>query len=321
MPLTEEDLMHVPGLLSRWALLPGGVRAHYVTAGETGPAVVLLHGGIAGSSGLAGWRSVAGFLGANGFRVYCPDLPGFGLTVDAADFYRAGPVGHRDFVHDFADALVLDRFHLGGNSMGCAVAAYFLVTHPHRVTSFALVAGSVGDLVADPPVPTANGRARTRRFDGTAASMREMLTSIVLDPATISDDLVEMRTRHALRNEAAYRRHQQAPRDATTAVALATKGRLDRLGIPGIYVYGRQDRLISAEDRGYAQEDALPGVQFFYPDRCGHQAQTDRPDVVGPLLLELFRDGVVSGPTAESAGVSDRRPVNPDLVAAAKEHP
>ena len=54
--LTEEGAILVPGVLSRYATLRNGVRAHYWTTGETGPSVLLLHGGIAGSSGLAGWR-------------------------------------------------------------------------------------------------------------------------------------------------------------------------------------------------------------------------------------------------------------------------
>lgn len=56
-------------------------------------------------------------------------------------------------------------------------------------------------------------------------------------------------------------------------------------------------------------------LQVFYPEDCGHQAQTDRPDLVNPVLLEFFRDGIVSAPTA--AGVSDRRDPLPDRVAQA----
>ena len=69
MSRTEEGLVAVPGLLSRWVRLGNGALAHYMTSGETGPAVILLHGGIQGSSGAAGWRFMAPFLGQNGFRV------------------------------------------------------------------------------------------------------------------------------------------------------------------------------------------------------------------------------------------------------------
>src|SRR2546430_5285351 len=84
--LTEEDIIHIPDLHSRWVRLANGAKAHYVTSGDTGPAIILLHGGIVGSSGTAGWRFMAPFLGANGFRVYAPDRPGFGLADTRPDY-------------------------------------------------------------------------------------------------------------------------------------------------------------------------------------------------------------------------------------------
>src|ERR1700761_7053245 len=109
--LTEENIIHIPGLYSRWVRLANGARAHYVTSGDTGPAVVLLHGGLPGSSGTAGWRFMAPFLGSRGFRVYCPDQPGFGLADARPDYWPVGPHSHVEFVHEFANALCLDRFH------------------------------------------------------------------------------------------------------------------------------------------------------------------------------------------------------------------
>ena len=37
MGMTEEGIVHIPGLSSQWVRLPNGARAHYVTAGDTGP--------------------------------------------------------------------------------------------------------------------------------------------------------------------------------------------------------------------------------------------------------------------------------------------
>ena len=75
MALNSEGLLTVPGILSRYVRLENGARAHYMTAGETGPAVILIHGGLAGSSGLAGWRLMMPFLAQNGFRVFCSGPP------------------------------------------------------------------------------------------------------------------------------------------------------------------------------------------------------------------------------------------------------
>src|SRR5690348_12881818 len=62
MALTHEGLLSIPGLHSRYVRLASGARAHYMTAGQDGPNVILLHGGIPGSSGTAGWRFMAPFL-------------------------------------------------------------------------------------------------------------------------------------------------------------------------------------------------------------------------------------------------------------------
>src|SRR5688500_9957031 len=117
--LTEEKIIHIPGLLSRWVRLADGSRAHYVTSGETGPPIILLHGGIQGSSGTAGWRFMAPFLGANGFRVYAPDQPAYGLSDTRPEYHPTrGYKSYVDFIDMLADALCLDKFHIGGNSFG-----------------------------------------------------------------------------------------------------------------------------------------------------------------------------------------------------------
>jgi pimeloyl-ACP methyl ester carboxylesterase len=185
--LTEENLVFVPGLYSRWVVLANGAKAHYVTAGETGPAVILCHGGIDGSSGTAGFRHMAPFLGANGFRVFCPDQPGFGLAdTSRPEYMWKSYKEHSDFIKMFADALCLDKFHIAGNSMGCVTSLNTLLAHPDRILSVAFIAGTMGDLV-DARVGPTEGRFSPRRdapidvlggFDGSDESMRVLLESI-----------------------------------------------------------------------------------------------------------------------------------------------
>jgi pimeloyl-ACP methyl ester carboxylesterase len=328
VPLTEEGIIDVPGMLSRWVRLSTGAKAHYVTSGESGPAVVLLHGGIIGSSGTAGWRFMAPFLGANGFRVYCPDMPSFGLTEDPEDAYAFGEGGHADFVHDFVNAVCVDKFHISGNSMGCSNTVNYVTAHPERILSYALIAGGIGDIVpmgqmmaADPRPPDA--RPNIQQFDGTPESMRRMMEAIIYRPGAISEDLIAMRTSAANHHRDSYTKRMQmmmaengpgGTPDTNKAARMSTMGRFDKMTIPGIYLYGRQDVLISHE-AGYLQEDKLPNVQFFYPDETGHQGQTDQPDLFNQVFLEFFRDGKVSWDTAQAAGISERRPPIADLVA------
>ena len=321
MALTEEGLVEVEGMESRWVRLASGAKAHYMTSGVTGPAVVLLHGGLPGSSGTAGWRFMAPFLGANGFRVYCPDMPGFGLSDVHEEFWPEGLHSHVDFIHEFTTALALDKFHISGNSMGCINSTNYVVAHPERVLSFALIAGDIGDVVPEGLKPPS--KVALTAYDGTKEGMRSMMSAIIFRGEAVSDDLVDMRF-------AAAQRHMQSQaqlwpsileyaciqpwRDQNMAARLATKGRLDKLTIPGIYLYGTEDVLTPVE-WGFEQEKVLPNVQFFYPEECGHQGQTDRPEVFNPVFLEFFRDGQVSRQTADAAGVSKHRPELPSLVA------
>lgn len=320
MTLTEEGLVDVPGMASRWIRLAGGAKAHYMTSGTTGPAVVLLHGGLPGSSGTAGWRFMAPFLGENGFRVYCPDMPAFGLSDTAREYWPAGVHSHVDFIQEFVTALGLDKFHLAGNSMGCMNTTNYVVAHPERVLSFVLIAGDVGDVVPAGKKPPA--KVELTHYDGTREGMRRMMSAIIYRTEAVSDDVIEMRyqagQRHFEAHKAFFPSILQYSRtipwkDPNIAARLSTKGRLDKLTIPGIYLYGMDDVLTPVE-WGYEQERALPNVQFFYPEECGHQGQTDRPDLFNPVFLEFFRDGTVSRRTADAAGVSKHRPENPDLV-------
>ncbi|WP_216892857.1 alpha/beta fold hydrolase [Nocardia alni] len=318
MSLTDENLIDVPGLASRWVRLADGSRAHYMTAGDTGPSVVLLHGGLPGSSGLAGWRFMAPYLAERGFRVYCPDMPAFGLSDVRREYWPKGMESFVEFIGQFADALCLDRFHLAGNSMGCMNTVNYMLSRPDRVISFALIAGDVGDVVPEDVAPP-KGQFHMTAYDGTRDGMRSMMEAIIHRKTAVSDDLVEMRYRSASERLEAHAqfwptllqyRHIVPWADENRAARLATAGRLDRINIPGIYLYGRQDILTPVE-WGYVQEDHLPNVQFFYPDDCGHQGQTDRPDIFNPIFAEFFGTGTVSGVLADKAGVSDRRPELP----------
>lgn len=323
MSLTEEGIIEVPGMSSQWVRLGGGAKAHYMFAGETGPAVVLLHGGLPGSSGSAGWRYIAANLAENGFRVYCPDMPAFGLSDTAEEYWPSGLHDHTDFIHEFVTAVGLDKFHLSGNSMGCMNTVSYVTAHPERVLSYVLIAGDIGDIMDGVEKP--KGNLDLSFYDGSKDGMRKMMSSIIYRPEAISEDLVEMRYLAATRHQEAYARH--LPRvhmfagfrewdDENLRARMSTKGRFDVMTVPGIYLYGRQDALVPVE-WGYLQEERLPNVQFFYPDECGHQGQTDRPDLFNPVYLEFFRDGQVSRATADAAGVSTRRPEIKELVAQA----
>ena len=318
MALTGEGLMQVPGVRSGWVQLRSGANAHYSAAGDSGPALILLHGGIPGSSGMAGWRFMLPFLGERGLRVFAPDRPGFGLADTRPEHWPTrGWMSWADFVGELADALCLDEFFLAGNSNGAQCAAYYVVNHPERVPRFALIAtgGFSSSLGIDPSLLKRG--MRIPPFEGTKESMGAAMQSIIYRKEAISDQLLEMRTRSALAQAdsfaAAGAWNRQAAEEPNLKQLINLKGRLDVLTTPAIYLFGKQDVLNPVEN-AYLQEDVLPNIQLFYPEECGHQGQTDQPEMFNRVFLEFFRDGRVSRKTADWAGVSKRRPEIPTLV-------
>jgi len=318
MSLDSEGLIEVPGVTSHYVRLSDGSKAHFSTAGHDGPAIILCHGGLPGSSGIT-FRYALPFLGANGFRVYAPDFPGFGYAdTSRPEYYRGGPGSpvHIDFLQRFADALCLDQFSITGNSMGCGNTLQYVLAHPERVKNFVLLAGTVGDIATrnHGVVSSMDVRALNQStFDGSEACMRTVMTGLVQDPASIPDDVVKMRTAAATRQKESYTNQFRTPADPRSQARTTSVNRIDRINIPAVYAWGIDDRM-SPVQSGFSDEDAVKNIQFFYPEGAGHALHNDIPEVVNNFLLEFFRDNKVSWKTAEAMGVSRRRAIDPTYV-------
>lgn len=292
--------------------LANGAIAHYATAGEGDDVVVLLHGGLPGSSGHAGWRLMLTALAEQGFRVLAPDRPGFG-AADTREQFRPvqGIKSWEEFVHDFVQALGITRFFLAGNSQGAQIAAHYAVNHFERLRGVAYIAtAGLSTSLRIPPEELLAG-SLPPRFTGDEASMRATLEHIVRRKEHLTDAVIAQRTAAANVQADAYRAGMDAvsrgAEDPNFAQWIDISLRLPRLTVPMIYLHGQQD-VLSPLANAYLQERVLENVQFFYPDDCGHQGQTDQPEMFTQVLVEFFRDGRVTESTAEWAGVSANRP-------------
>jgi 2-hydroxy-6-oxonona-2,4-dienedioate hydrolase len=317
--LTEEGLIYIPGIFSRWATLRSGARAHYVTAGETGPSVVLLHGGIHGSSGLAGWNMMIPFLAQNGFRVYAPDRPGFGLCdIRPEHWMEKGVRDQVRFLNEFVEAVGLeDQFFLGGNSQGAQMGSSYAVEYPDKVKRMILIASPAFHA----RIGLGNGMGRGDNsplpFDGTEKWMRDSMERIIMNKAVIMDELITMRTNMANRDLQCFTAGREYGQyeigDPNLLQAIDFRGRLDTITVPTSFLWGKDD-VLAPVAMGYELEDVLTNMQFFFPNECGHQGQTDQPEMLNRVFLEFFRDGVVSRKAADWAGVSTRRAEKPHLI-------
>jgi len=109
----------------------------YSVAGH-GPAIILLHGIYAGASSFE-FRRVFDSLSTH-FRVFAPDLPGFGLSVREPRMYH--PDLYVDFIHDFTRQVAGGTDHpimLVASSLTCAFAIEAAADRPHLFDRIVLI--------------------------------------------------------------------------------------------------------------------------------------------------------------------------------------
>ena len=136
-PDTDADEMRAKygGEPSQFVEIGGGVTVHLRDEGpRDGIPIILLHGS---NADLQTWQPWVDRL-KDTYRVIRFDQIGHGLTGPNT----AGDHSTASFVEDIgevADALKLDRFILGGNSMGGGHTVAYAIEHPERLMGIVLV--------------------------------------------------------------------------------------------------------------------------------------------------------------------------------------
>jgi 2-hydroxy-6-oxonona-2,4-dienedioate hydrolase len=112
------------------------------------PVIVLVHGlVVSGRYLLPTAQRLAPF-----YRVYVPDLPGFGNTVKPHHVLNLDELS--DALHAWMQAIGLKQAVLLGNSLGCQTIAHFAVRHPEAIQQAILVG----------PTTDPQGRAFQQQF-------------------------------------------------------------------------------------------------------------------------------------------------------------
>lgn len=275
-------------------VMANGVRTHYWESGNGGPTVIALHGGGAGSSGMAGMGPLLERLGGDA-RVIAPDsVGGFGLT----DPYAPVPYGLMSRVQhlaDFMDALCLDKVSMVGNSQGAWTGAQYAILHPDRVEKMVLISSlTIANSLNIPQRPTEALKA-LNDYDGTREGMRRILQALIIDPKRITDKLIDDRQAAATRPGAleafkAFGRGTAALRqnalfalqnDMTRSLPVMVKT------IPTIFIWGDSDTFALPET-GKKIGEFVPEAKFHWVPGAGHQVQTDKPDEAAAIIREFF---------------------------------
>ncbi len=183
------------GSQSRFVTLADGAQVHVRDSGGDGTPMILLHGS---NSSLHTWEPLKAALGS-GYRIVTLDLPGHGLT-GATPTHRYDTAEMVATVDGVAEALGLERFILGGNSMGGGVSWNYALAHPDKVRALLLLDAGGMPLRDGEAKPKSNigfriMRSSFGRWLGGQITPRfliaQSLEGSVADPARIDDATVD----------------------------------------------------------------------------------------------------------------------------------
>lgn len=241
-----------------------GLDIHYAVEGE-GPPLVLLHA--ATSSATEDWAAQRPVL-RNQFRLYLPDARGHASTRWDSDEGWSHAMLHDDVVA-FADALGLERFHLGGLSMGAGTALAVAVTHPERVISAVVTAV------------------------GVKKEPRSSVARRLMDPDRIEREDPSWASRLARRHDrvqgpGAWKKLMAAIRDDIVVQRMPSPEELRRARLPILLAYGDRDPWVPLE-QAVALRRQLPDARLFVAPGVGHVVATERPSAFNTVALQFLR--------------------------------
>ena len=242
---------------------------------------------------------------ARSHRVIALDLPGFGHSPLPA--WRVSIQGYARLVHNFCDALGVGDCAIVGNSMGGFISAEAAAAEPERFEKLVLVsaAGVSSARLRRQPAET------LARMAAGAAPLLLRLQKRGMRRARLRWVTFKGLFQHPeqLRRELLLEEfHNSAGRPGLLPAVQGLVGyeildRLDRVEVPTLIVWGRNDRVVPPQD-AVAYGSRLRNSSTVIFDDTGHLPQLERP-VRFNRVLETF---LAAQPAAVS---SSPRPLRP----------
>jgi pimeloyl-ACP methyl ester carboxylesterase len=271
---------------SQFLTMDNGARVHFRDEGNpTGKAVVLVHGS---NASLHTWEPWVAILGQS-YRVITLDLPAHGLTgaVPDQDYSSRAQLNTLDALVQY---LALERFTLGGNSMGGGVTWRYTLEHPQRIDAMILIDSSglpqFRRKIQQQRDPQAEQKEAPLFFTLMSKAWFRTLAKYI-DPywmakqgvessynhsPVVTDQLIDRYYELALREgsrEATLSRFS-APRPAAAAV----DGSL--FSMPSLIMWGREDSVIPVEVANMFAEELDQSELIIYDD-VGHIPMEEIP--------------------------------------------
>lgn len=280
---------------SQFVDIGGGVKVHLRDEGpKDAPAIVLLHGS---NADLLTWEPWAAALKGQ-YRVIRFDQVGHGLTGPDPkhDYSRANYVAD---VLAVADTLGLERFIIGGNSMGGKHALAFAAAHPDRVAGLVLVDASGGPMLKVKDAKDDSGGGGNIGFAIAQTPGVNLLVEQITPRSLIAQSLEQSVSVKSVVSPAAVDRYWELLRYPGNRRATLkrfgypydplTETEITGITAPTLILWGEEDRLIPL-DAGQWLAKTMPNAELKAYPAIGHLPQEEAvTQTLGDLELWLAK--------------------------------
>jgi len=278
----QELRLRIAGVESHQVLIDGHRIHYYVRGPVDGEPIVLVHG-LGGRS--EDFANLAPHLEKAGYRIYTPDLLGFGQSEEPRNASYSIE-DQAQLVVEFFDAVGLKQVDLAGWSMGGWIAQKVAVDHPERVNRLVLM-DSAG--LKMPP------EFDSRLFTPTTPAELEHLGAMLMPhppavPRFVALDMLRVSANYAWVTKRAL------------ASMMTAKDVMDddlpSLRMPVLILWGELDRITPLRE-AWAMHSLIPHSRLVVASGCGHSAPSSCTDRFGPAMIQFLNSSGYKQPASQ----------------------
>ena len=256
-----------------------GIKIHYRDQGQGYP-IVLIHG--TGAS-LHTWDAWTEELIKN-YRVIRLDLPAYGLTGKDPQ-KRYSSIDYVNLLDAFLDKLDVEKFHLGGNSLGGLVSWLYASYHDQKVNKLLLLNPS-GFPFDSTPMVIKLAKTPILNFFIRYVTPKSFVKKN-LKEVYYNDDLITNETIDRYYDLTLFEGNREAFIDRSFIERENYTDRLSLIQSPALVIWGENDEWIPVED-SEKFKDHLNNIKVVIMPKTGHIPMEERPKESVAIALDFL---------------------------------
>jgi 4,5:9,10-diseco-3-hydroxy-5,9,17-trioxoandrosta-1(10),2-diene-4-oate hydrolase len=262
--------------------LINGINVYYRVEGK-GESLILIHG-IETSGEI--WKDTMK-AASRFFKVYVPDLPGFGQS-EKPDLKYGVPF-YIEFLNDFMATIGIEKAYIAGISMGAHISASFAATYPERVAKLVLISstglspisGKLGGL----PLIGGALNANYWLLSKNKKLFRGMEEDSFFDKSLVTEKMVDQHW--SLMKDRAYRRSLQNNVRYISKVDNDYINSLGSIKAPTLVIWGNDDKIVPVADAEKYSE-LIKGSRLLVLGECGHMVPLEKKEEFNKAILTFL---------------------------------